>query len=82
MYSHVVNNKFLSHIQLKAFAVVSEQEGLCDDLSGNSDRCGKAARHLHDKCVNRMFKHQPSSPNKQPRTTAAQYIIFNEHHKL
>lgn len=81
MNSHVVNNRFLSHIQFKAIAMVSEQEGLCDDLSSNPDRCGKPVRHLHEKSVNRMFTHQPSSPNKQERTTAAHYIISNEHHK-
>lgn len=65
MNSHVVNKKFLSHIQFKAIATVSDREGLCDDLSRNPVRCGKAVRHLHDKCVNRMFKHQPSRPKQE-----------------
>lgn len=57
------------HLQFKAIAVVSEQESLCDDLSGNPDRCGKAMRHLHDNNANRMFEHQLSRPDKQARTT-------------
>lgn len=81
MNSHVVNNKFLSHIQFESIAVVSEQEGLCDDLSSNPDRCSKAIRHLHDNYVNKVFKHQPSTPDKQARTTAKHYVIFNERHK-
>lgn len=63
MNSRVVNNKILSHIQFKAIAMVSKQEGLCDDLSSNPDRCGKAVRHLHDKYANRMFKHKTSKNN-------------------
>ncbi|GAA6069259.1 uncharacterized [Tachysurus ichikawai] len=57
MNSHVVNNKFLSHIQFESIAVVSEQEGLCDDLSSNPDRSFQAFLHMWHLPVTEVYCH-------------------------